>query len=81
MDLGSSRMDGEQVNRLLIVFGLALMGTGIFQHRPIVEGLSFNMLEDHLHSSFSFDFSSIFSSGNMAEGHVLSCIWMDGAPL
>ncbi|QSX09433.1 DUF998 domain-containing protein [Alkalibacter rhizosphaerae] len=37
----------------LIVFGLALMGTGIFQHRPIVEGLSFNMLEDQLHSIFA----------------------------
>jgi len=38
---------------ILCVFGLSLMLTGIFHHRPIIEGVDFNHFEDKLHSVFA----------------------------
>lgn len=38
---------------LLIIFGLGLILTGIFQHAPIVEGISYDMFHDQMHSIFA----------------------------
>ncbi len=38
---------------ILSVFGLSLVFAGIFQHAPIIEGVSFDSAEDKLHSVFA----------------------------
>lgn len=38
---------------LLSIFGLGLVFTGVFHHAPIIEGVSFNTMEDSLHSIFA----------------------------
>ena len=38
---------------LLSVFGLGLMFTGIFHHAPIIAGITYNSIEDNLHSIFA----------------------------
>lgn len=38
---------------LLSVFGLGLVLTGLFRHAPIIKGVSFNPVEDNLHSIFA----------------------------
>jgi hypothetical membrane protein len=38
---------------LLIIFGLGLVLTGIFQHAPIVEGISYDVFHDQMHSIFA----------------------------
>jgi hypothetical membrane protein len=35
---------------LLIIFGVGLIFTAIFQHAPITEGVPYNLLEDQIHS-------------------------------
>jgi len=50
---------------LLIIFGLGLILTAIFQHAPINEAVAYNLLEDQIHSisasivGFSFTIFSI----------------------
>ena len=50
---------------VLVVFGISLFLTAIFQHAPIVPDVAFSMLEDDLHSvcstatGFSFTFFAI----------------------
>ncbi len=38
---------------MLIVFGLGLIMTALFRHRPIIEGVEFDLLQDQLHSLFA----------------------------
>lgn len=38
---------------VLIFFGLSLVATGFFQHKPIVAGIPFNAFEDQMHSLFA----------------------------
>ncbi|NLW12236.1 MAG: DUF998 domain-containing protein [Clostridiaceae bacterium] len=38
---------------MLSVFGLGLMFTGIFHHAPIIAGITYNSIEDNLHSIFA----------------------------
>ena len=53
---------------VLTIFGISLILTAFFQHAPIVQGITFNELEDDLHSKFatitgfSFVFFSIASA-------------------
>ncbi len=37
----------------LHLFGVGLIITGIFQHAPIIEGISYNVFEDNMHSIFA----------------------------
>lgn len=38
---------------VLLIFGLSMIATGVFQHKPIVSGIPFNAFEDQLHSVFA----------------------------
>lgn len=38
---------------LIIIFGLGLIFTAIFQHAPITSGVPYNVIEDNLHSIFA----------------------------
>lgn len=38
---------------VLIVFAVALVGVALFQHKPIVEGLAYDLQEDRMHSFFA----------------------------
>lgn len=38
---------------LLVIFGLSLVATGFFQHKPIVAGIPYDAFEDQLHSVFA----------------------------
>jgi len=37
----------------IAVFSIGLVGTALFRHAPIVEGLVFSVFEDHMHSVFA----------------------------
>lgn len=38
---------------VLLVFGIALIGVAVFQHRPIIPDLAYDLMEDQLHSIFA----------------------------
>lgn len=38
---------------ILIIFGLGLIGVGLFRHAPLVEGVPVNLLADTMHSIFA----------------------------